>query len=104
VSERQLRISEAAASDILEQSDWYEAHSGARLVARWQRAVTVAILHIVKNPGSGALCRFQAAGLRGVRRTFIAGFPKHLVFYTVEEGELLVLRVLHGARDLERLF
>ncbi len=28
----------------------------------------------------------------------------HLVFYQFEEGEMRVLRVVHGARDLEALF
>ncbi len=34
----------------------------------------------------------------------ISRFPKHLVFYRVENREILILRVVHGARDLESLF
>lgn len=53
---------------------------------------------------SGALCTFRPPDLQGVRRMLISGFPKHLVFYRFDDGEVLVLRVAHGARDLERLF
>jgi plasmid stabilization system protein ParE len=31
-------------------------------------------------------------------------FPKHLIFYRIENGKIVILRVIHGARDLESLF
>jgi hypothetical protein len=34
----------------------------------------------------------------------ILGFPKHLLFYRFDENEVFVRRVVHGARDLERLY
>jgi len=34
----------------------------------------------------------------------VPGFAKHLIFYTIENDKLLILRVVHGARDLESLF
>jgi plasmid stabilization system protein ParE len=37
-------------------------------------------------------------------RVPVTGFPKHLIFYKVEGREVFVLRVIHGARDLENLF
>lgn len=100
----QLRLSEAAAVDINEQADWYEEKSNRQLTERWSRAVTSAVLRILKNPYSGAPCRFSSTELRGIRRVPISGFPKHLVFYSVEANDVLILRVLHGARDLESLF
>ena len=98
-----VSISDAAASDIVEQADWYDAQSGRSLAARWEKAVTSAILRIVKAPAAGTPCSFGSAELHYVRRTTIAGFPKHLIFYRFSEGEVFVLRVVHGARDLERL-
>jgi len=29
---------------------------------------------------------------------------KHLLFYRIRGAEVLVLRIVHGARDLEKLF
>ena len=34
----------------------------------------------------------------------IADFPKHLVFYQIGQRGVEVLRIVHGARDIETLF
>ena len=99
-----LVLSDASISDILEQADWYVEQSGRALARRWEKAVTTAISYVVRRPAAGAPCTFRSPELRGVRRTPIPGFPKHLLFYRFDEEELLVLRLVHGARDLERLF
>lgn len=49
----QLVLSDAAVADILEQADWYTAQSGPALAERWEKAVTSAVLRVVKNPGGG---------------------------------------------------
>jgi toxin ParE1/3/4 len=104
VKATQIHFSEAAAVDINEQADWYQEKSDLKLAERWSEAVTSAVLRILKNPRSGVPCRFSPTELRGIRRVPISGFPKHLVFYSVVDNDVLILRVLHGARDLESLF
>ena len=99
-----IEISTPAISDILEQADWYELQSGEDLAQRWQKAVTATLLRIRRSPNSGSPCRFRALELQGTRRTIIAGSPKHLVFYQFKKGTVLILRIVHGARDLESLF
>ncbi len=99
-----MRFSDAAVADSAEQADWYDAQSGQRLANRWEKAVTDALLRISDNPQAGGLCAFQAAELRDIRRQAIKGLPKHLLLYRFREGELLLLRIVHGARDLESLF
>jgi len=104
VKKLRLVLGDAAVSDILEQADWYTSQSGHTLAARWEKAVTTAILRISQNPHAGTPCTFRSAELQGVRRTTIRNFPKHLLFYRFADGELFILRVVHGARDLESLF
>jgi toxin ParE1/3/4 len=104
VSNACVRLSDAAVVDILEQSDWYEHRSGEELARRWQNEVESAVIRIEKNPRSGAKCSFRDEELQGVRRMPIEGFPRHLIFYRAEEAKVLILRVVHGARDLESLF
>lgn len=99
-----LVLSDVAVGDVLEQADWYASQSGHALAARWEKAVTSAILRISKNPQAGTPCTFRSAQLQGVRRTTIRNFPKHLLFYRFDGEELFILRVVHGARDLESLF
>ena len=101
--EIRLAVSEAAAADIVEQADWYEQQSGAELARRWERAVTSAVLRIMDRPRAGAISKFRHSELSGARRVLIPGFPKHLIFYQVRKSEVLILRIVHGARDLEGL-
>ena len=101
---RKIVLTDTAVSDILEQAAWYEEKSGLRLARRWEEAVTSVLLRIVTSPVAGAPCAFKAPDLLGVRRTPVPRFPKHLVFYRFRNDELTVLRIVHGARDLESLF
>lgn len=100
---QQVVLSDMAVADILEQSDWYESQADHRLAKRWENAVTATFLRIVKSPRAGQLCHFKSEELFDVRRAVVAGFPKHLVFYKIHDKELFILRVVHGARDLENL-
>ena len=97
-------LSDLAVADILEQADWYEAQADQKLAKHWEKAVTSALLRISHRPDAGALCRFRADELHGTRRVPVPEFPKHLIFYRLQENEILILRVVHGARDLESLF
>jgi toxin ParE1/3/4 len=104
VSTSRIVLSDLAVADILEQAEWYESRSDKNLAKRWEEVVTSALLRVCELPETGALCAFNANELRGTRRVLVLGFSKHLIFYQVREGEILVLRVVHGARDLESLF
>jgi plasmid stabilization system protein ParE len=99
----ELRLTDVAVNDIQEQADWYNQRSGHALARRWENEVTAALIRIERNPRSGAKCGFSADELQGIRRMPIAGFPRHLIFYRVEKEEIRILRVVHGARDLESL-
>lgn len=98
-----LEISEAAATDILEQADWYESRASGELAAAWERAVTATVLTFsnTRTPSGNELREIR---ISDVRRTPINDFPRHLIFYRVSDDAVLILRVLHGARDLESLF
>ncbi len=99
-----LTVSEAAISDVLDQADWYEQRADMALSRRWERAVFSVYLRLLQHPHLGAACSFDSDKLQGVRRASVPGFARHLVFYRIEETSSVILRVLHGARDLEPLF
>jgi toxin ParE1/3/4 len=99
-----LVLTDAAIADILDQADWYLRQSGCPLAQRWEKAVTSAIGSVLRHPAAGVSCTFQAPELRGLKRKAIPRFPKHLLFYKFDDEEVVVLRIVHGARDLERLF
>ena len=99
-----LEITDTALSDILEQADWYTTRSTEDLAVRWEEAVSATMLFVLDHPSSAPLCGFQRPALADVRRTTIRDFPRHLIFYRVHRSTLIILRVVHGARDLESLF
>ena len=55
-----------ALSDILEQADWYEQHSGQALAKRWENAVVASIERVAENPQLGASCNFDEDELHGI--------------------------------------
>ena len=101
----ELRISEAAAVSIVEQADYYEQASDRALAQRWEIAVDEAVHSLLSWPERGALCRFRSASLVDMRWIFVSGFPKHMVFYRyLPHGQvILIVQILHGARNLEAL-
>lgn len=103
MSKNRLVLSDAAAADIIEQADWYETQSGRTLVRRWEDAVTSALTSVLRRPLTGTPCHFKTPELEGLRRVAIPGFPKHLLFYKADSGIVIVVRVFHGARDLDSL-
>jgi toxin ParE1/3/4 len=103
VKKHRLTLTDAAIADVLDQADWYLRQSGRPLAQRWEKAVTSAISFALRHPAAGSPCTFRSPELRGLRRTAIPRFPKHLLFYRFDGAEVLVLRIVHGARDLETL-
>jgi plasmid stabilization system protein ParE len=102
-----LEVSEAAAQTIINQALYYREQSpDSALDAKWDDAVTRAVLSVLHMPQRGAECHFRSPGLRGMRRIAIKGFPKHFVFYLFlsEERLIRVVDVVHGSRDLDALF
>jgi plasmid stabilization system protein ParE len=101
----ELRISETAALSIVEQADYYVQASDADLAQRWEEAVDQTIQSLLNSPERGARCRFRSPALAGLRWIFVPGFPKHMVFYRFlpDESVVLIVQVLHGARNLEAI-
>jgi toxin ParE1/3/4 len=101
----ELRISEAAALSVVEQADYYREAADLHLALRWEAAVDQAVKSLLNLPERGAPCRFRPTALNGHRWIFIPGFPKHMVFYRYSSREqtVLIVQVLHGARDLETI-
>lgn len=99
----ELRISEAAALSIIEQADYYHQVSDLALAQRWEQAVDQAVNSLLSLPERGTPCRFRSPALAGLQWIFVPGFPKHMVFYRYrsQEQAVLIVQVLHGARDLE---
>jgi toxin ParE1/3/4 len=71
---------------------------------RFLRAAEETFLDLAGMPGMGVATSFGDLGDRNLRRWRIRGFENFLIFYRPLEDGVEVLRVLHGAREIERLF
>ena len=59
---------------------------------------------LAENPGFGALRTARNLRLKGLRSWPIHGFQNYLVIYQpLEDGGIEVIRVLHGARDVDSI-
>jgi toxin ParE1/3/4 len=74
------------------------------LAERYFIAVDETCFHLVKHPYSGMLYDSGIARLAGLRRVPVKGFENYLVFYLPRRQGIDVIRVLHGARDIDNLF
>ena len=55
-------------------------------------------------PGGGALRDYGDPALAGLRMWPIPKFPKYLIFYLTTEKTVEIVRVLHGAQNLQAIF
>lgn len=74
-----------------------EHHSEARAY-RFLDAARRTFRRLAEMPRVGMAVPLQA--LPDVRRWFVEGFPRYLVFYRVTDEEVIIHRVLHGSRDI----
>lgn len=70
---------------------------------RFLAAIIQAYERVASHPGIGSPCEFLVDILAGVRRWRVSGFPNYLIFYRMRAGSIEILRVLHGARNIEKV-
>jgi toxin ParE1/3/4 len=81
----------------------YLGQSSMAAADRFLAALGEAVRGLADMPGKGRLLEDPEPSLIGTRRWAVSGFPNHLILYRERGGVLQVLRIVHGARDLERL-
>jgi toxin ParE1/3/4 len=69
---------------------------------RFLTALNEDIRKLADMPGMGAKREFVDPHLSNIRSLPVTGFRNYLLFYRFDETQLQVLRVIHGARDIER--
>lgn len=71
---------------------------------RFYGAVEETFSKIAAMPGIGAMRPTNNPALAGLRMFPVQGFKNYLIFYVTQElGHVRILRVLHGAQQVERI-
>ncbi|NCN83507.1 MAG: type II toxin-antitoxin system RelE/ParE family toxin [Sphingomonadales bacterium] len=94
----ELRLSRRAASDLAEIADYTIAEFGIDQARRYRDQLQACFRSLLDNPQLGRSAKEIAAGLRRIRQ------QAHVVFYTLGQDQLVIVRVLHHSMDLERGF
>ena len=84
-------IAEYVAAENLEASD------------RFINGVFRSFQLLASMPQMGSARRFRREGLKGLRLWRVPRFPKYLIVYRPQKDGIEIIRVLHGARNIERL-
>ncbi|NOT00409.1 MAG: type II toxin-antitoxin system RelE/ParE family toxin [Phycisphaerales bacterium] len=90
-----------AAQDDLDDAGAYIAKDSPATAKRFLVAAERAFQQLSDTPGLGRVRKLRHSRLAGVRSWRIQGFENWLIFYRPVDSSLEVIRVLHGARDLE---
>ena len=100
---RNLIIQPRAQAELREQAQ-YVAGGDPKRLDRFLDAADRTFADLVAMPGMGHRAILGNRRLAETRSWRIKGFENWLVFYRVTDQAVEILRVLHGARDLEELF
>ncbi len=94
---RRFRTTVQADSDIRTISQWI-ARDSIRTALKWVDDLDREFLKIVQTPGIGT----DRSDLRPQLRS--VPFGNYLVFFKSSRNGVIVVRIIHGARDYARLF
>ncbi len=98
-----LVIHPQARQDLNEISDYIFDKSPDSAI-RFLDAAESSFEFLARNPEAGSASQFTNEELKGMWRWRVAGFENYLIFYLLQESNVIVVRVLHGARDIETIF
>lgn len=59
---------------------------------------------LLAMPQIGRVYQFKNTELSGIRAWPVKGFPKYLIFYRPTQEGIVIVRLLHGAQDIESIF
>jgi toxin ParE1/3/4 len=98
-----VQISRQARTDVVEIVRYLSKAAGTRVARNFIVATKDALDLLATVPGMGA-SRDYPGGEPDMRIWAIPRYRDYLIFYRATVKTLRVIRVIHGYRDLERLF
>ena len=90
-----------AIEDLSQQVVFYKREISGEAGKKLYKAAVQTFALLAEQPGMGA--PMACAAIHDLRRWRIKGYEKILIFYRDDEHNLYLIRILHGARDLDSL-
>jgi toxin ParE1/3/4 len=96
-----LNVRNRATQDLRLQANYILANGSSTKASEFLEAAAVTFEQLRQTPQIGRVTRLVMSRLGEIRQWRLKGFKDYLVFYRVQDDLVEILRVLHGARDLE---
>jgi toxin ParE1/3/4 len=96
-----IHVQPAADRDLDDQAGYLAVEAGLETAMRFYDAASTTFEHIARMPGIGEKRESPNPRLIGLRVWRIEGFKNHLIFYLTSDEGISIVRVLHGARDID---
>lgn len=98
-----VRKSDDFIADVERQFEWYAVNAGSNVADRYLAAVEAACRLLGQHPNLGPIGGFTHPRLRDWRFLLVfRPFHKHVLFYELAGGDILMRRAMLGQRDLPR--
>jgi toxin ParE1/3/4 len=97
----QYRVLPAADRDLDDQADYLAREASLETALRFYDATHSTFEKIAQLPDIGEQRDSTNPRLAGLRLWRVEGFEKHLIFYRPSDDGVDIVRVLHGARDID---
>ena len=104
MSRRRVLLRPAAQRDLEQQAQYIASSSGVDVARRFYRAAEQTCRLIAGRPGIGRPIPYRNALLAETRMFRMKRFTRRLIFYRPIKDGVEIIRVIHGARDIESLF
>lgn len=80
----------------------YLEQSSIDVANRFAPAVFLGFDQLAEMPGMGSLKQFRSRPMRDIRSWAVPGFRNHLIYYRIHSDAVIVLGVMHGAREVSK--
>lgn len=94
----------AAKRDLIDHFVFLAENAGIDVARRFLLSANASFDELAQMPELGAQRAFRNPRFSSVRLWLVKGFERYLIFYGPLKDGVEILRVLHGSRDIERLF
>ncbi|MTJ28487.1 type II toxin-antitoxin system RelE/ParE family toxin [Aphanizomenon sp. UHCC 0183] len=98
----QVIVRNRATQDIRQQANYILVNGNRESGEKFLEFVEYAFAQLAITPNMGKVVS-SLSDMGTIRQWWIKNFKDYLIFYKVQEEQVEILRVLHGARDLEDL-
>jgi toxin ParE1/3/4 len=92
-----------ARQDLVDAFRYYARAAGFRVAQRFFAQVQATCTRLAATPGMGTPYDYDHPALAGLRYVPVSRFRKFVVFYRPVPDGIEIVRVLHGARDIQSI-